>query len=76
VTGGRDVTVDTVAPGPAARDLFLDGKGEATIAKLSAQPSLERLGTAQDIAEVTAFLASPAGHWINGRIIRANGGIV
>ncbi|MFE9601419.1 SDR family oxidoreductase [Streptomyces hokutonensis] len=73
---GRDVTANTVAPGPTATDLFLDGKDEEAIARLAAQPPLERLGTPADIAEVVAFLASPAGHWINGQVIRANGGIV
>ncbi|MEU1272666.1 SDR family oxidoreductase [Streptomyces sp. NPDC005799] len=73
---GRDVTANTVAPGPTATDMFLDGKDEETIARLAAQPPLERLGTPADIAEVVAFLASPAGHWINGQIIRANGGII
>ncbi|MEU9993106.1 SDR family oxidoreductase [Streptomyces sp. NPDC048045] len=73
---GRDVTVNCVAPGPTATDMFLDGKDEETVARLAAQPPLERLGTPADIAEVVAFLASPAGHWINGQIVRANGGIV
>ncbi|MEU3340322.1 SDR family oxidoreductase [Streptomyces sp. NPDC006668] len=73
---GRDVTANTVAPGPTATDMFLDGKDEETIARLAAQPPLERLGTPADIAEVVAFLASPAGHWINGQIVRANGGII
>ncbi|MFD4554207.1 SDR family oxidoreductase [Streptomyces sp. NPDC058469] len=73
---GRDVTANTVAPGPTATDLFLDGKDEETIARLAAQPPLERLGTPTDIAEVVAFLASPSGHWINGQVIRANGGII
>lgn len=73
---GRDVTVNAVAPGPTATDLFLDGKDEETIGRLAAQPPLERLGTPQDIAEVVAFLASPAGHWVNGQVVRANGGIV
>ncbi|MBA6441647.1 SDR family oxidoreductase [Streptomyces sp. GMR22] len=73
---GRDVTVNTVAPGPTATDLFLDGKDEETIARMAAQPPLERLGTPVDIAEVVAFLASPAGHWVNGQRVRANGGIV
>lgn len=73
---GRDVTANAVAPGPTATDLFLDGKDEETIARLAAQPPLERLGTPADIAEVVAFLASPAGHWINGQVIRANGGII
>ncbi|MDQ1024033.1 3-oxoacyl-[acyl-carrier protein] reductase [Streptomyces umbrinus] len=73
---GRDVTVNAVAPGPTATDLFLDGKDEETVARLAAQPPLERLGTPADIAETVAFLASPAGHWINGQVVRANGGIV
>ncbi|MEU6791133.1 SDR family oxidoreductase [Nonomuraea wenchangensis] len=73
---GRDITVNAVAPGPTATELFLDGKDEATIERLAKQPPLERLGTPQDIAEVVAFLASPAGHWINGQVVRANGGII
>jgi 3-oxoacyl-[acyl-carrier protein] reductase len=71
---GRDVTVNAVAPGPTATALFLDGKDEETIARMAAQPPLERLGTPADIAEVVAFLAGP-GHWVNGQVLRANGGI-
>ncbi|MEV6029977.1 SDR family oxidoreductase [Nonomuraea sp. NPDC052116] len=73
---GRDITVNAVAPGPTATELFLDGKDEATIERLAKQPPLERLGTPEDIAEVVAFLASPAGHWVNGQVVRANGGII
>jgi 3-oxoacyl-[acyl-carrier protein] reductase len=73
---GRDVTVNSVAPGPTATDMFLDGKDEELIARLAAQAPLERLGTPQDIAEVVAFLAGPQGHWINGQVIRANGGMI
>ena len=73
---GRDVTVNSVAPGPTATALFLDGKDAVAIERLAAQPPLERLGAPEDIAEVVAFLASPAGHWVNGQIVRANGGIV
>ncbi|MEV6005996.1 SDR family oxidoreductase [Streptomyces sp. NPDC051976] len=73
---GRDVTANAVAPGPTATDMFLDGKDEETIARLAAQPPLERLGAPADIAEVVAFLASPAGHWINGQVVRVNGGII
>ncbi|MEU0947974.1 SDR family oxidoreductase [Streptomyces canus] len=73
---GRDVTVNAVAPGPTATDLFLDGKDEETVARLAAQPPLERLGTPEDIANVVSFLVSPAGHWVNGQVVRANGGII
>jgi 3-oxoacyl-[acyl-carrier protein] reductase len=72
---GRNVTVNAVAPGPTATALFLDGKDQETIARMAAQPPLERLGTPADIAEVIAFLAGP-GHWVNGEVLYANGGIV
>ncbi|RZS89451.1 3-oxoacyl-[acyl-carrier protein] reductase [Motilibacter rhizosphaerae] len=73
---GRDITTNTVAPGPTATDLFLDGKDEQTIDRMAKQAPLERLGAPEDIAETIAFLASPAGHWVNGQVLRVNGGIV
>ncbi|TDT37464.1 3-oxoacyl-[acyl-carrier protein] reductase [Streptomyces sp. BK208] len=73
---GRDITVNTVAPGPTATDLFLDGKTPEQIDRLAKTPPLERLGTPEDIAAVVAFLGSPAGHWVNGQVLRANGGLV
>ncbi|WP_326729089.1 SDR family oxidoreductase [Streptomyces phaeochromogenes] len=72
---GRDITVNAVAPGPTATALFLDGKDEETIARMAAQPPLERLGTPDDIAGVVSFLAGPSGRWVNGQVLRANGGI-
>jgi 3-oxoacyl-[acyl-carrier protein] reductase len=73
---GRDVTVNAVAPGPTATDLFLNGKDEETVARLAAQPPLERLGTPEDIAHVVSFLAGAEGRWVNGQVLRANGGII
>ncbi|MEV2273728.1 SDR family oxidoreductase [Nonomuraea africana] len=70
---GRDITVNAVAPGPTATDLFLDGKDEATIERMAKMNPLERLGTPTDIAEVVSFLAGPA-RWINGQTLYANGG--
>ncbi|RZQ62468.1 SDR family oxidoreductase [Amycolatopsis suaedae] len=72
---GRDITVNAVAPGPTATALFLDGKDEETVARLAGQAPLERLGRPEDIAEVVSFLAGPA-RWVNGQVLRANGGIV
>jgi 3-oxoacyl-[acyl-carrier protein] reductase len=71
---GRDITVNTVAPGPTATPLFLDGKDQATIDRLAAQPPLERLGQPADVAEAVAFLAGPA-RWVNGQVLFTNGGI-
>ncbi|MEV1332129.1 SDR family oxidoreductase [Micromonospora costi] len=72
---GRDVTVNAVAPGPTATSLFLDGKDEQTIARMAAEPPLERIGTPEDIAELVAFLAGP-GRWVNGQVLYANGGAI
>ena len=73
---GRDITVNAVAPGPTATELFLEGKDEETIERLAKQPPLERLGTPADIADVVAFLTGPGGRWVNGQVLRANGGII
>jgi 3-oxoacyl-[acyl-carrier protein] reductase len=73
---GRGITVNAVAPGPTATELFLKGKPQAVIDHLAKLPPLERLGEARDVAAVVAFLAGPDGGWINGQIIRANGGII
>lgn len=72
---GRDVTVNAVAPGPTATPLFVEGKSEELIGRIAAAAPLERLGTPEDIAEAVAFLAGPAGRWINGQVLFSNGGI-
>jgi 3-oxoacyl-[acyl-carrier protein] reductase len=71
---GRNVTVNAVAPGPVATDLFLSGKTDAQIAELSKLAPLERLGQPEDVAGVVSFLAGPDGGWVNGQVLRANGG--
>jgi 3-oxoacyl-[acyl-carrier protein] reductase len=73
---GRNITVNAVAPGPTATALFLDGKPQEMIDHLSKLAPLERLGQPQDIAAAVAFLAGPDGAWINGQVLRANGGII
>lgn len=73
---GRRITVNTVAPGPVATELFFAGKSEERVAQLARLSPLERLGQPEDIANVVAFLASEAGGWINGQLVRANGGNV
>lgn len=73
---GRNITVNAIAPGPTATKLFLDGKPQEVIERLSKLAPLERLGQPQDIADGVAFLAGPDGAWINGQTLRANGGII
>jgi 3-oxoacyl-[acyl-carrier protein] reductase len=73
---GRSITVNAVAPGPVATALFLDGKSPELIERMSKMNPLERLGTPADIAAAVSFLAGPDGGWINGQVLRANGGMV
>jgi 3-oxoacyl-[acyl-carrier protein] reductase len=73
---GRNITVNAVAPGPTATKLFLDGKPQQVIDHLTRLAPLERLGQPQDVANTVAFLAGPDGGWINGQVLRANGGII
>lgn len=73
---GRSITVNAVAPGPTGTDLFLNGKSPELIERMSKMNPLERLGTPADIANAVAFLAGPDGGWINGQVLRSNGGMV
>lgn len=73
---GRSITVNAIAPGPTATDLFLDGKSPDLIERMAKMNPLERLGTPADIAATVSFLAGPDGGWINGQVVRANGGMV
>jgi len=73
---GRSITVNAVAPGPTATDLFLNGKSAELIERFAKMNPLERLGMPEDIASVVAFLVGADGGWINGQVLRANGGMV
>ena len=72
---GRGITCNAVAPGPVATELFLNGKSEELIQQIARSAPLERLGQPEDIAGVVSFLAGPDGGWVNGQILRANGGM-
>jgi len=73
---GRDITVNAVAPGPTATEAFLHSTSAEEQKQLAALPPLGRLGRPDDIAGVVSFLAGPAGRWVNGQVIYANGGFV
>jgi 3-oxoacyl-[acyl-carrier protein] reductase len=73
---GREITVNAIAPGPTATDLFLRGKSPELVDRLAKLSPLERLGQPEDIAAAVAFLAGPDGAWVNGQTLRANGGVI
>ncbi|TYH46097.1 hypothetical protein E1A91_D11G299700v1 [Gossypium mustelinum] len=73
---GTKITANCVAPGPVATELFFAGKTEETIQRFVDGCPLGRLGEPKDIAGIVGFLASDAGEWTNGQVIRVNGGVV
>src|SRR6202163_87610 len=73
---GRNITGNAIAPGPVATDLFLTGKSPELVERMAKMSPMERIGTPEDIASVVAFLVGPDGGWINGQVLRANGGLV
>lgn len=70
----RNITVNAIAPGPVATELFFDGKTEEQVAMLAKMPPLERLGEPADIANAVSFLLGNDGGWVNSQVIRVNGG--
>ena len=71
---GRGITVNAIAPGPVATDLFFKGKSEEQVAQIARIAPLERIGTPEEIAAAVSFLAGPDGAWVNAQVIRTNGG--
>jgi len=72
--GPRGITANAVAPGYIKSDMTKGLPDEVT-ARMIEQIPVGRLGDPEDIAAVVAFLASPAGAYINGQVIRVDGGM-
>jgi 3-oxoacyl-[acyl-carrier protein] reductase len=72
--GERKITVNAVAPGPVATPLFLKGKSQEQIEQMGKLAPLGRIGEPEDIAGVVAFLVGKDGGWVNGQVLRVNGG--
>ena len=75
--GEKGIRANTVAPGP----IYIEGGAWNNI-KDNAAPLYERdrdwhpmkrMGTAEEVARVVAFLASPAASWVNGTTVRVDG---
>ncbi|XP_062113504.1 NADPH-dependent aldehyde reductase-like protein, chloroplastic [Humulus lupulus] len=73
---GTGITANCVAPGPIATDMFYMGKTEEQIQRVAEENPLNRLGKPRDVASAVGFLATDGSEWVNGQVIRANGGYV
>jgi len=73
--GSRGVTVNAVAPGPVETELFLAGKSADDVERIASLAPQHRIGQPADIADAVSLLVAPDAGWINGQIIRVNGGV-
>jgi NAD(P)-dependent dehydrogenase (short-subunit alcohol dehydrogenase family) len=72
--GTRGITVNAVAPGAIDTDMSAWLREEGGEAQAHQIQALKRVGKADDVASVVAFLASDAGRWISGQTLQAGGG--
>ena len=73
VLATKRVTVNTVSPGFTDTEMLADPNVRQSGAQMS---PLKRLGTAQDIADVVAFVVSEEARWLTGQNLHAGGGVV
>ena len=72
--GSRSITVNVVAPGPVETDMTA-ALGDKRLAELTAAVPLARMASADEIAGVVTFLASPDAAYITGAVIPVDGGL-
>ena len=73
--GLRGITVNSVLPGPMNTELFLKGKSEEMIKRISSLSAFNRIGEVEDIVPIVLFLAGNDSQWITGQSIGVNGGM-
>lgn len=74
--GPRQITVNTLSPGPTDTELFRRGKSKERIKALAEGAALGRIALPEDIATAAAMLCSADAGWITGQTIYANGGFI
>jgi NAD(P)-dependent dehydrogenase (short-subunit alcohol dehydrogenase family) len=81
--GSQGIRVNGVLPGAidtpmnrAAADLFFDGDMDALSEQMSRAIPMGRLGRSREVGEVVAFLLSPASSYVNGSLVRVDGGLL
>jgi 3-oxoacyl-[acyl-carrier protein] reductase len=73
--GKRGITVNSLAPGVTDTEINAAWLNDDAKRYLGGQTALGRVGAAEDMAGVAAFLASDDGRWVTGQYIEASGGL-
>ena len=74
--GKRGITVNAIGPGLTVTDFTAHARQDPNaVHAVSAHTALGRLGEAEDIAGVAAWLVSDDARWVTGQYIEASGGI-
>ncbi|KAF2727490.1 NAD(P)-binding protein [Polyplosphaeria fusca] len=73
--GRRGIVVNAVAPGPTGTDLFFKGKSEDVLKMIAGGNPAGRIGTPGEVAGVVGWLAGSGSGWVNGQVLRVNGGM-
>ena len=73
--GAREITVNSLSPGPTDTALFRRGKSEEQILAMAGMAAMGRIGTPGDIADAVSLLVREEAGWISGQNIYANGGM-
>ena len=73
----HQVTVNVIAPGPIATDLFVHGQpvGSPARIKIEASVPLGRVGKPDDISNATSFLLNDATGYVTGQCLNVCGGL-
>ncbi|CUM64917.1 uncharacterized protein PRCAT00002535001 [Priceomyces carsonii] len=72
----KGISTNAISPGPVETELFLKLNSKETVDLFKEICPFKRIGTPEEIASLALFLSSSDSSWVNGQIIRANGGYV
>jgi 3-oxoacyl-[acyl-carrier protein] reductase len=74
--GPHGITVNAVCPGYVLTEMGADTRSPEQVAGWSARSPLGRCGTTADVADLVAFLASPAAAYLTGQAVNVSGGMI